>query len=203
MYRDSTAANAAYAYLWTSPNNQVYFQTRAANGASTVYSASATLPAGTVLLRLLRNSANTFTALYQSVGGSWTQLGTTQTVTMASSALVGLAVTSHNTAVPTTGIFNGTTVSATPSMLPTVATAAAASPSTVTGTTTALSVLGADDGGEANLKYTWTVMGPGGLVSVPTAQTPPNPLRQHLPRPAAIPLPRQLPMPAALPLLAA
>jgi len=39
---------------------------------------------------------------------------------------------------------------------PTVATAAAASPATVTGTTTSLSVLGADDGGEANLTYTWT-----------------------------------------------
>jgi hypothetical protein len=39
---------------------------------------------------------------------------------------------------------------------PTVATAASATPGTVTGATTALSVLGADDGGEANLTYTWT-----------------------------------------------
>jgi len=38
---------------------------------------------------------------------------------------------------------------------PTVARAAAASPSPVKGKTTALSVLGADDGGEANLTYTW------------------------------------------------
>ncbi|QEH31571.1 IPT/TIG domain protein [Aquisphaera giovannonii] len=38
---------------------------------------------------------------------------------------------------------------------PTIATAAAASPSPVTGTTASLSVLGADDGGESNLKYTW------------------------------------------------
>jgi len=38
---------------------------------------------------------------------------------------------------------------------PTVAQAAAASPSPVTGTTTALSVLGADDGGGANLVYAW------------------------------------------------
>ncbi len=38
---------------------------------------------------------------------------------------------------------------------PTVATAAAATPSTVTGVTTDLTVLGADDGGEANLTYTW------------------------------------------------
>src|SRR5262249_3157154 len=40
---------------------------------------------------------------------------------------------------------------------PTVATAAAATPNPVTGTTTNLSVLGADDGGEANLRYTWAV----------------------------------------------
>lgn len=42
---------------------------------------------------------------------------------------------------------------------PTVATPAAATPSPVTGTTTSLSVLGADDGGEASLTYTWTVVG--------------------------------------------
>ena len=39
---------------------------------------------------------------------------------------------------------------------PTVATPAAASPSVVTGMTTALSVLGADEGGESSLTYTWT-----------------------------------------------
>ena len=38
-------------------------------------------------------------------------------------------------------------------------TAAAATPSPVTGTTTALSVLGADDGGESNLTYTWATTG--------------------------------------------
>jgi PKD repeat protein len=42
---------------------------------------------------------------------------------------------------------------------PTVATAAKATPSPATGTTTALSVLGADDGGEANLTYTWATTG--------------------------------------------
>jgi hypothetical protein len=39
---------------------------------------------------------------------------------------------------------------------PTVAQPAAANPNPVNGTTTALSVLGADDGGEASLIYTWT-----------------------------------------------
>jgi hypothetical protein len=40
---------------------------------------------------------------------------------------------------------------------PTVATPASASPNPVTGTTTALSVLGADDTGESSLTYTWSV----------------------------------------------
>ena len=42
---------------------------------------------------------------------------------------------------------------------PTVATAAAATPSPVTGTTTALSVLGADGAGESGLTYTWATTG--------------------------------------------
>ena len=46
-----------------------------------------------------------------------------------------------------------------PNVAPTIGTPAAASPNPVTGTTTALSVLGADDGGEANLTYTWATTG--------------------------------------------
>jgi hypothetical protein len=42
---------------------------------------------------------------------------------------------------------------------PTVATAAAATPSPVTGTSTTLSVLGADNNGESNLTYTWSTTG--------------------------------------------
>ncbi len=42
---------------------------------------------------------------------------------------------------------------------PTVATPAAASPSPVANKTTTLSVLGADDGGEASLRYAWAVTG--------------------------------------------
>jgi len=46
-----------------------------------------------------------------------------------------------------------------PNTAPTIATPAAASPNPVTGATTALSVLGADDNGEANLSYTWATTG--------------------------------------------
>jgi hypothetical protein len=51
---------------------------------------------------------------------------------------------------------------------PTVAVAASAAPNPVGGTTTALSMLGADDGGEANLTYTWSVVsGPASVAFSP------------------------------------
>jgi len=42
---------------------------------------------------------------------------------------------------------------------PTLVTAASASPATISGTSSALSALGADDGGEAALTYTWSTVG--------------------------------------------
>ncbi len=54
------------------------------------------------------------------------------------------------------GGINGTASITINNATPTVATPASATPSPVTGTTTALSVLGADDGGESNLTYTWS-----------------------------------------------
>jgi alpha-L-arabinofuranosidase len=47
---------------------------------------------------------------------------------------------------------------------PTVATAAAANPSPVSGKTTNLSVLGADSAGESDLTYTWSYSGPAGVT---------------------------------------
>jgi hypothetical protein len=50
---------------------------------------------------------------------------------------------------------------------PTIATPASANPSTVTGTTTSLSVLGADSGGEASLTYTWAATAGSGVSFSP------------------------------------
>ena len=57
------------------------------------------------------------------------------------------------------GGVNGSTTFTVTNQPPTVATAASATPSPVTGTTCNLSVLGADDAGESNLTYTWATMG--------------------------------------------
>ena len=53
---------------------------------------------------------------------------------------------------------------------PTVATPAAATPAPVTGTTTTLSVLGADNGGAANLIYTWSILSKPAGAADPTFQ---------------------------------
>jgi aryl-phospho-beta-D-glucosidase BglC (GH1 family) len=68
------------------------------------------------------------------------------------------------TAGPTNFILNGSPLNGnqTPpvaNQAPTIASAASASANPVSGTTSALSVLGADNGGEANLTYTWTTTG--------------------------------------------
>ncbi len=64
--------------------------------------------------------------------------------------------------------FTNIEITVTPANLPpTVATAAAATPAAVAGTSTQLSVLGADDGGEAALKYTWSSAGPAAVTFAP------------------------------------
>ena len=50
---------------------------------------------------------------------------------------------------------------------PTIATPASASPSPVLGSSTGVSVLGDDDGGEANLLYTWSATGPAAVTFSP------------------------------------
>src|SRR6185436_1058693 len=60
-----------------------------------------------------------------------------------------------------------------PNTAPTIAVAASATPDPVPGTTTTLSALGADDAGEANLTYTWSlVAGPAAVGFSPNGTNP-------------------------------
>ena len=72
------------------------------------------------------------------------------------------AAISNGVVTATSGTFSGTirgaaTFTVTPNQPPRVALSATAAPATVTGTSTNLAVLGADDGGEANLRCTWAL----------------------------------------------
>jgi chitinase len=68
-----------------------------------------------------------------------------------------LGAPGHLTAGPANYILNGAPLGG--NQPPTIVTAASASPSSVAGTTTSLSVLGADSDGEGSLIYTWATTG--------------------------------------------
>jgi hypothetical protein len=76
------------------------------------------------------------------------------------------ATAGNATVLASSGQITGSSAITVAAQPPTVAVASSASPSTVTGTSTNLSVLGADDLGAANLTYTWATTG-----TPPTAVT--------------------------------
>jgi len=96
MFRDSAAANGAYAYAVVTPGNGVYFQWRASDGASAQSSSSVSGLKAPIWLRMVRGG-NSFSAYYSTNGSSWTQIGSTETITMPTVALVGLGTSSTNT----------------------------------------------------------------------------------------------------------
>ena len=88
----------------------------------------------------------------------------------ASGLYTGSFASGSATVTASSGSVNGAASATVTDVAPTVATAATASPSTVSGSTTSLSVLGADSdgGGEPNLTYTWSA------TSIPTGATAPT-----------------------------
>lgn len=111
MFRNGSAANAAFAMVVVTPGSGVSFQTRSSAGAA----ASSQTVVGVkapIWVRLRRSGANTFSAYYSSNGSTWTQLGASRTVTMPTSIAAGLAVTSHNNATTTTAAFGNVSLQA-------------------------------------------------------------------------------------------
>ncbi len=131
---------------------------------------------GTTYYVTVVNTAGTANTATVNLSGVTTvsATGTAITLTAPSSTSTN-SITDPDNIVPATSNISGlgtsfnytfagysiTILKFTADAAPTVVTAAAASPSPVTGTTTNLSVLGADAGtSEANLTYTWSATGP-------------------------------------------
>jgi hypothetical protein len=80
--RESTASNAAFAAAFVTPSSGVEFEWRAADGAAT----QAVFVTGKVAPQfvMVQRQGSSFSAYYSSTGvsGSWTQIGSTQSVTM-------------------------------------------------------------------------------------------------------------------------
>jgi hypothetical protein len=94
MIRNSTAPGAAHAMVVVTGGRGIRMQWRAADGGGSSDSAgpaSFTLP---VWLKLSK-AGNTISAFYSSDGTNWSQVGTAQTINLASSFRYGMAVTAH------------------------------------------------------------------------------------------------------------
>jgi hypothetical protein len=108
MMRSTTTAGSIFAMCDITPGG-ANFITRSTTGVSAVdvaYKTSISFPYWEKLVR----SGNNFSAYLSPNGTTWTQMGTTQTVSVASPALVGLAVTSHANTTLCTGTFANVTI---------------------------------------------------------------------------------------------
>lgn len=107
MFRDGTSAGAAFAAVVMDGVNGVAFEWRDAGGSTqTVDVADVRCP---VWVKLAR-AGNDFSALYSFDGTSWTQIDTTRTLTMATTANVGLVVSGRNAAPLASATFADTAI---------------------------------------------------------------------------------------------
>jgi hypothetical protein len=110
MIREALTPGSIHAYVTYEPfpGPSIYLYSRSVTGGST---ASQTTPiTGLPYWEKLVRSGNTFTGYTSPDGVNWTQVGTTQTITMAQNVYVGLAVSANNNSVLATATFDNVSV---------------------------------------------------------------------------------------------
>src|SRR6267142_3045725 len=112
---DAGAANIYPAYYYTS---YMYVFQRASTGASSTGANYVYTPLP-YWVKVTRNG-NTFSSYASGDGVNWAQMGTSQTITMAQNAYIGLAVSSGSTTVLTTATFDNVSVSSTAAPAPVI-----------------------------------------------------------------------------------
>ncbi|HYM22939.1 MAG TPA: hypothetical protein VEU08_07015 [Vicinamibacterales bacterium] len=119
MMRESLASGSKHAMMLVSAAKGLALQSRLSTGGTSV---SSTPIAGFAPMWVkLTRAGNTITGLRSSDGVTWTAVGS-ETVTMASTIDVGLAVTSHLLGTPATATFDSTVVTPAVSGAPTTET---------------------------------------------------------------------------------
>jgi glucose/arabinose dehydrogenase len=108
MIRETLQPNSKNTMALVTRSNGTGFQRRTATQGTTVTSPST--GAVPIWLRLVR-SGNTFSAYSSSDGSAWSPIGTSQVISMSSSAYVGLALTSHNNSALVQGTITNLSVS--------------------------------------------------------------------------------------------
>jgi regulation of enolase protein 1 (concanavalin A-like superfamily) len=107
MIRETLDPGSTHAFMLVSASKGLAFQRRLATSGASV-STAGSLSTAPRWVKLTR-SGNTFSAYESADGVNWTLVGT-DTIVMASTVYVGLAVTSHNTAASATCGFDSVAV---------------------------------------------------------------------------------------------
>ena len=153
MIRDGADAAAPFVFAGTSADGSNAYQARTGRGAR----ADDVVQEGRSTERWVRlvRTGDTID-VYGVPGGTAWQWWHRYTVPLPATLDVGLAVSAGGNAALSLAKLNN--VSVAPSGYPVIEEIAAARPAVVDGDRTSLSVLGADDDGEASLRYTWSVL---------------------------------------------
>ena len=121
MIRETLTAGACNVYMPVSYGNGASYQWRPNTGGPS-YNAAQSGIVTPCWVRLTRTN-NTFCGYISADGASWTQVGPSTNITMASNAYVGVAVTAHNSGLLNSSVFDNLSASflaanTAPTMLP-------------------------------------------------------------------------------------
>jgi len=110
MIRETLDPESAHAYMVVTPTQGVSFQRRPGTGATSTSDNSTTLAeAAPHWVKIDRTISGSFTASHSTNGTTWETLGTPQTIPMGANVYIGLAVTSHDTALTCQAVFSNVT----------------------------------------------------------------------------------------------
>ncbi|HUJ83347.1 MAG TPA: IPT/TIG domain-containing protein, partial [Candidatus Acidoferrales bacterium] len=148
MIRETLDAGANHIFLFDY-SSAVWMTERTSTGSSSSYQsfASVTVPNWLKLTR----SGNVFTMYGSPDGVNWAQLGTSQTVSMAQSVYIGLAVSNRTTSSLATATFDGVSVSTAAAPAPVITSVSATTGSIGGQVVISGSGFGATQGGSAVL----------------------------------------------------
>jgi regulation of enolase protein 1 (concanavalin A-like superfamily) len=110
MIRETLNNNSAHAFMAYEPypSAATYFYERPSTGAATS-SSTALIPALPYWVKLVR-SGSSFSGFISADGVNWVQVGSTQTISMAQSVYIGLALSANNNSAVASASFDNVSV---------------------------------------------------------------------------------------------
>lgn len=110
MIRQGTGANAAHASVAITPGNGAEFLRRVTTGNATTTNTNVTGQTAPKWLKLVRSGGTAFSAFYSADGATWTQIGTSASITLSDPVEIGMFVCSHADGTLNTSAFVNPTV---------------------------------------------------------------------------------------------